>query len=383
MISTFNDSTMKHHATRRAILAGSMLVIMGISAGSSAFAQIPVPPAPPQAPVPERSIFLGGSEWGLIANARFPCAFLGIQGSDAAGGEFRREPVRTEPVRTRGAFVDEVITGTGAEEAGLQVKDVIRSYNGEPVSGIFSLRRLVLDTEPGTTVQLEVEREGTTRTVSAVIGDRSNGGPCPTMQIPVGTFPEIDMERFELSFDSLRAHLGTMNFPQGVPSFRFFGSDTVRFHSDSSVFLFFGRRDGLADELQMLDSCRSRRIFSSGMDTNFRSLFRRLDLSDRRRLGIALQSIPDQLAEYFQVPAGEHGVLVSEVFAGGRAEEAGFRAGDVIIEVNGHSVSGPADVVRAQSDGLEADTFMIVRDGRVHQLSLERRLDEMPEEDID
>jgi serine protease Do len=56
------------------------------------------------------------------------------------------------------------------------------------------------------------------------------------------------------------------------------------------------------------------------------------------RLGIQVQNLTEQLAEYFKVP-GKTGVLVASVSPGGPAEKAGLKAGDVITGANGKTVA--------------------------------------------
>jgi serine protease Do len=71
------------------------------------------------------------------------------------------------------------------------------------------------------------------------------------------------------------------------------------------------------------------------------------------RLGVQLEDVEDQLAEYFGVKSG---ALVTSVAKGTPAERAGFKAGDVITKVNGEPVDGIADVrreLRRVDDGKE------------------------------
>jgi len=58
-------------------------------------------------------------------------------------------------------------------------------------------------------------------------------------------------------------------------------------------------------------------------------------------LGVVAESIDGQFAEFFGV---KEGVLVRSVNKDSAAEKAGIKAGDVIIKVDGMSVSNPPDV---------------------------------------
>ena len=62
-----------------------------------------------------------------------------------------------------------------------------------------------------------------------------------------------------------------------------------------------------------------------------------------RRLGITIESIDDQFAEYFGV---KEGALVKSVLDGSAAQKAGLKAGDVITAINGAKVYDASDVNR-------------------------------------
>ena len=61
--------------------------------------------------------------------------------------------------------------GSPAAKAGLEAGDIITQYNGNTVSGIDSYRMEVAHTEPGTTVELVVFRDGHTKKLRASIGE--------------------------------------------------------------------------------------------------------------------------------------------------------------------------------------------------------------------
>lgn len=63
-------------------------------------------------------------------------------------------------------------------------------------------------------------------------------------------------------------------------------------------------------------------------------------------LGVQMQELNDDLAAYFGVKA-DGGALVMSVTKESPAEKAGFKSGDVIIELDGKAVSSPADVAKA------------------------------------
>lgn len=79
------------------------------------------------------------------------------------------------------------------------------------------------------------------------------------------------------------------------------------------------------------------------------------------RLGITVNSLTPQLADYF---GAKDGVLVTAVTADSTAAAAGLKAGDVITAVNGAAVGDAADLrrrIQALGDGEEF-TIDVVRD---------------------
>ncbi len=75
------------------------------------------------------------------------------------------------------------------------------------------------------------------------------------------------------------------------------------------------------------------------------------------RIGVSLYELNPQLADYFGVEAG---VLIDEVIEDSPAEAAGLKAGDVIVEIDGHDIEEPVDVVDEIADYEEGDTIEIV-----------------------
>jgi serine protease Do len=68
--------------------------------------------------------------------------------------------------------------------------------------------------------------------------------------------------------------------------------------------------------------------------------------SDRPRLGVSIVEISDQLAEKYGLK-GKQGALVMSVTSGSPAEKAGIKAGDVITEINGRTISGSDSITSA------------------------------------
>lgn len=79
----------------------------------------------------------------------------------------------------------------------------------------------------------------------------------------------------------------------------------------------------------------------------------RVRIRDRYRMGVSLQSMTPQLAEYFGL-TGRNGTLVLYVFPDSPASKAGIKAGDVILSVGGETVDNPGKVheaLQTKADG--------------------------------
>jgi serine protease Do len=92
------------------------------------------------------------------------------------------------------------------------------------------------------------------------------------------------------------------------------------------------------------------------------------------RSGLMVENITSQLGDFFGVKDGK-GVLVRSVEKGGRGDKAGFRAGDVIVKVNGQPVHDTSDfthVLRSSSGSTSEGTatVTVMRDKREQTLTL-------------
>jgi serine protease Do len=70
----------------------------------------------------------------------------------------------------KGALVSQVQPNSPASKAGFKVGDVIVAYEGKKVQDTRQLRNLVAGTKPGTSVNVEVMRDGKQETLSATVG---------------------------------------------------------------------------------------------------------------------------------------------------------------------------------------------------------------------
>jgi serine protease Do len=96
-------------------------------------------------------------------------------------------------------------------------------------------------------------------------------------------------------------------------------------------------------------------------------------------LGVTIQPITRELAEQFGLK-DEQGTLVSDVFEGSPADEAGVKRGDIIVRYNGREVDEPnslRNMVAATPPGKEVDLAVVREETRV---TLSVKIGELPGE---
>jgi hypothetical protein len=89
--------------------------------------------------------------------------FLGINMTDAAGDG--------------GVVVQSVVSGGPAERAGLRPSDIIFALDDQPVPTSQALQSRVSQTAPGSSVRLQIGRDGAVQLIAVVIGERREGAP--------------------------------------------------------------------------------------------------------------------------------------------------------------------------------------------------------------
>jgi serine protease Do len=90
-------------------------------------------------------------------------------------------------------------------------------------------------------------------------------------------------------------------------------------------------------------------------------------------LGIESESLNPQLAEYFGV---KEGVLVRAVTHDSAAEKAGFKAGDVIVKVEGQTVTTPKEISSILQSSRSKKTMIITVVRRQKEVVLNVTLEE-------
>ena len=93
-------------------------------------------------------------------------------------------------------------------------------------------------------------------------------------------------------------------------------------------------------------------------------------LHSSTRSGLMIENLSPQLGDFFGAKNGQ-GVLVRSVEKGTPAEAAGFRAGDVIVKVNGESISDTGDFTHALHSRKDTSVSVgVIRDKKEQNLTL-------------
>ncbi len=150
----------------------SLLVSFVLSAGF-VFAQQSPPAAPaapstsstPATPAPPARAFGEGFSFFVDGGS-----FLGVHAEDIDKEKSTRYGLRD----VRGVGITSVVKDSPAEKAGLRKDDVILRFDGENVTSVRKLNRLVSEVAPDQSVRLVISRGGAEQDVAVTVGKRTN-----------------------------------------------------------------------------------------------------------------------------------------------------------------------------------------------------------------
>jgi serine protease Do len=231
-------------------------------------------------------------------------SYLGIEAQDVTKDNFGKFGLSG----VRGVAVEKIVENSPAAQAGLQTGDVIVKFEGEEVTSVRKLTRLISEVAPDHQVKITVLRGGNEQEITATLGKRE----MPAMfdgNFKIEAMPKIEvmpkmpeMPKIEMTPPNMKG----------------------------DVFVWKG--DG---------------AFYFGPS---------------RQLGVGVSSLTKQLGEYFGVTDGK-GLLVTSVRENSPAAKAGLKAGDVIVEADGKEVKNNADLIRVVNGKKEGDiSLTIIRD---------------------
>lgn len=241
----------------------------------------------------------------IVTVAPFERSYLGVQTQEITKENFAKYGLST----VRGVAVEKVVADSPAAQAGLQKGDVIVQFEGEEVTSVLKLTRLIAEVAPDHAATITVSRSGGEREINVTMGKRD--------------LPQFDNGNFRFGNWQMIPDMPRVPVTPRTP---------------------------LTPDVPLL-------LPPTG-DGNF--LILRGGAS--RQIGIGVAPLTRQLGDYFGVADGE-GILISNVRSNSPAAKAGLKAGDIIVEADGKAVKEMSDLIRALSDKKEGDVSLtIIRD---------------------
>ncbi len=246
--------------------------------------------------------------------------YLGVQLTEVSNENFAKFGLRD----VRGVAVEKVVENSPAASAGLKDGDVIVKLDGEAITSGRKLTRLISEIAPDHQVRLAIVRNGNEQEITATIGKR------PTPKFENGNFTfTTPMGKFDIEKLREMAPLAT------IPEMKEFPKGDMP------------------------------KVFTTP-DGNGKAFVWRT--GEGRQIGIAGYPMTKQLAERFGV---ESGVMINNVREDSPAAQAGLKAGDIIVEIDGKAVKGDFDLIRAINSKKDGDVqITIVRDRKRQTISV-------------
>ncbi len=281
-------------------------ILLAFSSCPIIFSQkTPEPSKQPDKP-PKPSVFSFQFEGG---------SYLGIEPQEVTKDNFGKFGLSS----VRGVAVEKVVENSPAASAGLQAGDVIVKFEGEEITSVRKLSRLIAEVAPDHQVKLTILRGGNEQEITATMGKHE--------------FPGVFNGNFKVeAMPNLQAmpkmpDMSKLPQVQAMPKVQVmppnFKGDTFIWKGDGENGFFFGAN---------------------------------------RQIGVSVSSLTKQLGDYFGVSDGK-GLLINNVRENSPAAKAGLKAGDIIVEVEGKEVKGNADLIRTINEKKEGDiTLTIIRD---------------------
>jgi len=217
----------------------------------------------------------------------------------------------------RGAEITNLDHDGPACKAGMRMHDVIVQMNGQAIENEDQLRRLLRDMPVGRTVSFVISRDGQTQTLTATMADRRTVG--------------------------LQAWEQHYSVPAPGPSGSVRGNTFFDSSKPATAPPAKEHKDLLGTEAIVLSSSFT---------------------------GAKLEVMGQQLAEFFGALDGA-GLLVRSVDGNSPAEQAGMKAGDVVVRINSLSVANGTDWTKTVHDNRGKPVpIVILRDKQEKTLTL-------------
>lgn len=237
--------------------------------------------------------------------------YLGVQTQEVNKENFAKFGL----AGVRGVAVEKVMENSPAATAGIQNGDVIVKFNGEEITSVRKLTRLIGEVDPDHQVSITVVRGGSERDINVTLGKRP--------------MPKFENGNFAFSVPS---PMGKLEMPPMANLPNMPDAPQAMITPDGEGKLFTWRAGA------------------------------------GRQIGIGVTPLTKQLAEHFGVDGG---AMINNVRENSPAAKAGLKAGDIIVEADGKAVKGDIDLIRTINGKKEGDVQLtIVRDGSRQTISV-------------
>jgi serine protease Do len=285
----------------------SSLALMALVAGVAVLEGGQILRAAEMLPIATQRLYLAMSE----PHGRSSQGYLGIEWRDV-----NEEQTTVLKLRdTRGAEVTSLDHDGPACKAGMRMHDVILQMNGMVIEGGDQLRRMLKEIPVGRAVSFMVSRDGQTQAMTVTTADRKTLG----------------LQAWEQHYSVPAPESSTM----------------MRGNS------FMERSPSAPPQKEHKDLLGTETIVLSSSFT-----------------GAKLEVMGAQLAEFFGATDGA-GLLVRSVDGNSPAEDAGLKAGDVVVKINSVAVSNGTDWTKTVHDNKGKPVPVVVlRDKHEQTLTL-------------
>jgi serine protease Do len=290
------------------------LFLLGVAAGTAAYGQQTLN-------LPQNDDTPKAFAWSFDGDG----GYIGVQTQEVTRDNFAKFGLSN----VRGVAVEKVMEKSPAESAGIRAGDVIVKFNGDEVTSVRKLTRLIGEVDPDHQAALTVLRDGREQNITVRVGKR------PASELSNGNF-EFNMPQMgNMKLPDLKNMPQLQNMPdfQNMPDLQ---------NLPNGQFRSFSLPDGQG---------WSWSSFQGG-----------------RQIGVGITPLTKQLADHFRVDSG---VMVTEVRENSPAAKAGLRAGDIILKAGGRTIMNQTDLVRAVNDKKDGEVQLTIdRDGNRQTISV-------------
>ncbi len=243
----------------------------------------------------------------MVFTTSFDGSYLGVQTKDVSKENMAQFGLN----EVRGVVIEKVLDNSPAANAGLLNGDVIIRFNGEEITSVRKLTRLIGEVAPDHKATVTVLRNGAERSFDVTMGKRD--------------LPQFFDGNYRME------NLPPMPRIPAVPALPR-GEFPVLKDGDAQGF-----------------------FWSAGAN---------------RQIGISVTSLTKQLGDYFGAAEGK-GLLINSVRENSPAAKAGLRAGDIIVEVEGKEVNNNLELIRTINEKKEGNVnLVIIRDRNRQTISV-------------